>query len=104
MRITRLHRLALIILLLIMAGPEFGAGLELIALVDAFGVELFLVSLSAYFWSYWAYAKTKLEAFDPYFFLSPLRDIVRCPALLAHAIPGSMGLLMFVLALTAVSL
>ena len=104
MPITRLHKLALIFLLLIIAGPEFGMGLELIALVDAFGIELFLFTLSAYFWSYWAYVKSKLEALDPYFFLSPLKDIVRCPALLAHAIPGSMGLFMFVLALTAVSL
>lgn len=88
----------------VMAGPELGVGLELIALVDAFGIELFVLSLTASLWGHWYFLKSKLEEFDPYFFISPLRDILRCPALLAHAIPGSMSLLMFVLAFTAVSI
>ena len=104
MRVTRFHKIAVIFLCLVIAGPEFGMGLELIALVDAFGVELFLVSLSAYFWSYWAFVKSKLEELDPYFFVSSLKDILKCPALLVHAIPGSMGLFMFALALTTVSI
>jgi len=77
-------------------------GLELIVLVDAFGIELFLFSLSVSLWGYWNFVKSKLEDLDPHFFVSPPKDILECPALLAHAIPGSMGLLMFVLALTAV--
>ncbi len=106
MRITKFHKIAIIILCLAMAmiGPELGVGLELIALVNAFGVELFLLSLTATLWGYWNFAKSKLEEFDPYFFLSPPKDILKCPALLAHAIPGSMSLLMFVLALTAISI
>jgi hypothetical protein len=104
MRVTNFHKIAIIFLCLVIAGPEFGIGLELIALVDAFGVELFLLSLSAYFWGYWAFVKSKLEELDPYFFVSPLKDILKCPALLAHAVPGSMGLFMFVLALTTISI
>jgi hypothetical protein len=103
MRVTRIHKIAIILLCLALAGPEFGMGLEMLALVDAFGVELFLFTLSTYLWSYWTFAKSKLEEFDPYFFTSPIKDILKCPALLAHAIPGSMGLFMFVLAFTAVS-
>lgn len=104
MRVTRFHKIAIIFLCLAMAGPELGMGLEMIALVDAFGVELFLFSLSAYLLGYRTFVKAKLEEFDPYFFVSPLKDILKCPALLAHAIPGSMGLFMFVLALTTVSI
>ena len=103
MRVTAFHKVIIILLCLIIAGPEFGVGLELIVLVDAFGMELFLFSLSAYMWGYWNFVKSKLEKFDPYFFISPIKDILKCPALIAHAIPGSMGLFMFVLALTAVS-
>tara|TARA_R110002073_G_scaffold269263_1_gene432463 strand:- start:454 stop:768 length:315 start_codon:yes stop_codon:yes gene_type:complete len=104
MRVTRFHKIAFIFLCLAIAGPEFGIGLELVALIDVFGIELLLFSLSAYMWSYWAFVKSKLEELDPYFFVSPLKDILKCPALLAHAIPGSMGLFMFVLALTTVSI
>jgi len=104
MGITNFHKIAMVLLCLTIAGPEFGVGLEMIALVDAFGIELFLFSLSTYSLGYWKFLKANLEELDPYFFLSPLNDLVRCPALLAHAIPGSMGLLMFVLALTSVSI
>ena len=104
MRITRFHKIVVIILCLAIAGPEIGVGFEPIALVDAFGVELILLSLTASLWSYWNFVKSKLEEFDPYFLISPLKDLLKCPALLAHAIPGSMSLLMFVLAFTAISI
>ena len=47
MRVTRFHKIAVVILCLAIAGPEIGVGFELIALVDAFGVELILLSLTA---------------------------------------------------------
>lgn len=103
MKIPIVYKIAIIFLCLAIAGPEFGVGLELIVLIDAFGMELILFTLTAQLWSYWSYAKSKLEEIDPYFFLSPPKDILKCPALLAHAIPGSMSLLMFVLAFTAVT-
>lgn len=103
MQITIIHKIIVIFLCLVVAGPEFGIGLELIVLVDAFGIELILLSLTASLWNYWHYAIAKLEELDPYFFIASSKDIVKCPALLAHAIPGSMSLLMFVLAFTAVS-
>ena len=73
MRITRFHKIVVIILCLAIAGPEIGVGFELIALVDAFGVELILLSLTASLWSYWNFVKSKLEEFDPYFLISPQR-------------------------------
>lgn len=102
MKITNFHKIVVILLCLAITGPEFGVGLELIVLVDAFGIELILLSLTASLWNYWYLVRSKLEAVDPYFFISSSKDIMNCPALLAHAIPGSMSL--FVLALTAVSI
>ena len=104
MRVTNLHKIVIVFLCLVLAGPEFGIGLELIILIDVFGIELLLFSLSAYFWVYWGFLKSKLEELDPYFFISPAKDILRCPALLAHAVPGSMGLFIFILAFTTVSI
>ena len=104
MQETKFNKIAILLLCLVLAGPEFGIGLELIVLVDAFGIELFLFSLSVSLWGYWSFVKSKLEELDPYFFVSSLKDIRKCPALLAHAIPGSMGLFMFMLALTTVSM
>jgi hypothetical protein len=86
------------------AGPEFRIGLELIALVNAFGLELFLLSITASMWSHWYFIRSKLEKLDPYFFFSPPKDILKCPALIAHAVPGSMGLLVVVLGITTVSI
>jgi len=103
MRVTIFHKIAVIFLCLAIAGPEFGVGLELIILVDAFGLELILLSLTASLWNQWNYIISKLEELDPYFFVSSSKDIVKCPALVAHAIPGSMSLFMSVLALTAVA-
>lgn len=104
MRTAIFYKIAIIFLCLAIAGPELGIGFELIVLVDAFGMELIMLSLTASLWGYWNYAKSKLDEIDPYFFISPPKDILKCPALLAHAIPGSMSLLMFVLAFTAVSI
>jgi hypothetical protein len=103
MRVTMVYKLAITFLCLAIAGPEFGVGLELIVLVDAFGLELILLTLTGSLWNYWYYAKSKLEEIDPYFFISTPKNILRCPALLAHVIPGYMSLFMFVLAFTAVS-
>lgn len=104
MKIKPFYKVATIFLCLAIAGPEFGVGLELIVLVDGFGFELILLTLTGSLWNYWNYAKSKLEEIDPYFFLSSPKDILSCPALLAHAIPGSMSLFMFLLTFTAVAI
>jgi len=104
MTTATLSKIGAIFLCLVIAGPEFGVGLELIVLVDAFGAETIVFCLTALLWSYWYYVKAKLEEIDPYFFISPPKDILMCPAPLAHAIPGSMSLFMFILAFTAVSI
>jgi len=103
MKLTKFQTITVIILCLVLAGPELGIALELVVLVDAMGIELILLSLSASLWGHWQYVLAKLEEYDPYFFMSPMKDIVKCPGLLAHAIPGSMSILMLVLTLTAVS-
>jgi len=103
MNLKFFQMIALMFFCLVIAGPEFGVGLELLVLVDAFGIELIFLSLSASLWNHWNYLVAKLEQLDPYFFLSSSKDIMQCPALIAHAIPGSMALFMYVLAFTAVS-
>ena len=104
MQISRFKTIGIILICLVLAGPEFGVALELIALINAFGIELFLLSITASMWVHWYFIKSKLEKWDPFFFFSPPRDILKCPALIAHAIPGSMGLLVLVLGITAVSI
>ena len=103
MKLNRYQTVLLIGFCILLAGPELGAGLELVALINTMGLELILLALSATLWGHWHYVLAKIEQYDPYFFVSPMKDTVQSPGLLAHAIPGSMSLLMLALALTAVS-
>lgn len=98
-----IYKAAIVLMCFALAGPELGIGIELILLIDAFGIELLLLSLTASMWNYWYYIRGLIERIDPYFFLSPLRDIRKCPGLIAHAIPGYMGILMIFLGLTVIA-
>ena len=81
------------LLILVIAGPEFGAGLELVAIVDLLGTELFLLSLLLglrLVLRLYVLDPTRrfLERVDPYFFVPTRRQIGRCPGIVAHAMPG----------------
>lgn len=97
MNMSALFKLLLILSCLVVAGPELGVGIELLLLLDLMGVELFLFSFSVPVLFYSRILLAKLQKIDPYFFLSSRKDIVACPALLAHAIPFFIVSLFFVL-------
>lgn len=80
-------KLILIVACLAVAGPELAMGLELLVLLDLMGIELFLFAFSVPALFFSRMVIHEIQKFDPYFFISPRRDIVYCPALLAHAIP-----------------
>ena len=68
MKITRLQKIVIIVLCLAIAGPELALGLEFMAIVQTFGVELVLLYFSVQLWGHWFFIKSKIEKFDPYFF------------------------------------
>lgn len=94
---SALLKLILIFACLAVAGPELGIALEFLVLLDLMGVELFLFMFSVPALFYGRMLVSKLQKLDPYFFISSRRDIIACPALLAHAIPFSIVSLFFVL-------
>ena len=81
------------LLILVIAGPEFGMGLELVAIVDLLGAELFLLSLllglrlvsRLYVLDP---ALRFLERVDPYFFVPTQWQIRTCWGTVAHVMPG----------------
>lgn len=83
----RFLRVMVVLLCFIVAGPELGLGFELVAVLDALGLELFVLAFTAPLWVYWYRAKSFLERIDPYFFIASRSQLKECPALFSHAIP-----------------
>lgn len=86
-----MHLLA-VVLVLIIAGPEIGLGMEGLAALDALGAELFFASLIVGFRMLpievvWAWLKSLIESIDPYFLIPSLAQIKDCPSIVSHAIP-----------------
>jgi len=82
-----------ILSVLVIAGPEFGIGLELFAISELLGTELFLLSfLIGFRMLSTAYVINPTIAFlqriDPYFFLPTRHQVAVVPGIVAHAIPG----------------
>jgi hypothetical protein len=92
-----------VIACLLVAGPELGFGLELIALVDLFGIELILFCFAAPLWFYYFEFQSWLYKFDPYYFVPSTRQALSTPGILAHAIPGYMPLLFWVVSLSVIA-
>ena len=71
-------------------------GVELFALLDILGAELFLmcfaVGLSLYARMIIYSFRALIERLDPYFFIPSRHQIVECPGIPVHAIPGYIGL------------
>jgi len=91
-KLLRVFAIALIVLI---AGPEIGIGIELFAVLDIMGAELFVLSFAVGIrmlpiWGYFEIAHRKILVFDPYFFVPTLRHLRECPGLVAHALPGFM--------------
>ncbi len=80
-------KLSLLLVCMVLAGPELGIGLEMIGLLNLMSVEIFLLMFSVPLLYLGQAIVYRLEELDPYFFLSPRKDFLECPALIAHAIP-----------------
>ncbi len=99
--------LAILLIVIITAAPEMaGFSVELFALLDGLGAELFLLCFSVgirlYVKMFFDSARTFrnavrafIERLDPYFFIPSRHQIVECPGILVHAIPGYISLYLF---------
>jgi hypothetical protein len=89
-------RLVVVTLILLVAGAEIGIALQLVGVIDLVGVELFLMFFFAGFrWRLTLAAsvvRAFLERMDPFFFIPTRSQVVSCPTLLVHAVPGLVSL------------
>jgi hypothetical protein len=101
-------RFIVVALILIVAGAEIGIALQLLGLIDLVGVELFLMFFfGGSLWRFKAAAhviKATLERLDPFFFVPTRSQVVSCPTLLVHAVPGLVALCLIGYVATQVSL
>src|SRR5688572_33257478 len=88
-------RFVIVALILLVAGAEIGIALQFVGLIDLLGVELFLTFFfGAFLWRFRVAAdllKAALERLDPFFFIPTRSQIISCPTLLVHAVPGLVG-------------
>lgn len=88
-----LLKIVAVLVIILLAGPEFGVGLELLAILDVMGAELFLLSFVIGFralpiWGVFRLVIDAFEKIDPYFFIPSGMQIRSCPGMVAHALPG----------------
>jgi hypothetical protein len=85
-------RFVVVTLILLVAGAEIGIALQLVGVIDLVGVELFLMFFFAGFrWRLRVavnVVKAALERMDPFFFIPTGSQVISCPTLLVHAVPG----------------
>lgn len=98
----KLLTLGVAIICLLLVGPELGLGLELLGLLDLFGVELFLLCFAAPITFYWFRFQLWLGKIDPYFFVPSRQQVCEYPSIVAHAIPGYIGLILWFAGLTVI--
>jgi hypothetical protein len=89
-------RFIVVALIFIVAGAEIGIALQLVGVIDLVGVELFLTFFfGGFLWRFRVAAdvvKSALERLDPFFFIPTRSQVVSCPTLLVHAVPGLVAL------------
>jgi hypothetical protein len=89
-------RFLVVALIFIVAGAEIGIALQLVGVIDLVGVELFLTFFfGGFLWRVRVAAdvvKSALERLDPFFFIPTRSQVVSCPTLLVHAVPGLVAL------------
>ena len=95
-----LYVLAVLLIVIITAAPEVAVFyVDLVLLLDALGAELFLLCfavgarlyVTVLFYSLRAF----IEQLDRYFFIPARHQIVGCPGISVHAIPGYISLYFF---------
>jgi hypothetical protein len=92
-----LLRASIPLVIVIFAGPELGIGLELFALLNLYGTELFILSLAVGVrmlpvWLVVHPIRNFAERIDPYFFVPRRSQIASCPGIVAHLMPGAVAL------------
>jgi hypothetical protein len=89
-------RFIVVALIFLVAGAEIGIALQLVGFIDLLGVELFLTFFfGGFLWRFKVAAhviKTALERLDPFFFIPTRSQVISCPTLLVHAVPGLVSL------------
>lgn len=95
-----LHILAVLLIVVITAAPEVAVfSVDLFVLLDALGAELFLLCFAVgarlYVRMFIYSFRTFIERLDPYFFIPSRHQIVECPGISVHAIPGYISLYLF---------
>jgi len=89
-------RFIVVALIFLVAGAEIGIAFQLVGVIDLVGVELFLTFFfGGFLWRFRVAAnviKSALERLDPFFFIPTRSQVVSCPTLLVHAVPGLVGL------------
>ncbi len=88
-----LLRIAAVFIILVLAGPEIGIGVELLAITELLGAELFVVSFLAGFrllldTHVLTPVRRLLERIDPFFFIPTTNQIALVPGMVAHVVPG----------------
>ena len=93
-------RFIVVALILLVAGAEIGIALQLLGVIDLVGVELFLaLFFGGFLWRLRVAAnviKAAVETLDPFFFIPTRSQVVSCPAILVHAVPGLVVLCLIV--------
>ena len=89
---SRLLRLLAVVLIILIAGPEIGLGMEALAALNAMGAELFITSLIVGIRMLpirlvLTRMKRLVEGIDPYFLVPSWAQIRDCPPIAVHAIP-----------------
>ena len=91
-----LLRFIVVALIFLVAGAEIGIALQLLGVIDLLGVELFLtLFFGGFLWRFRVAAsviKATVERLDPFFFIPTRSQVVTCPTLLVHAVPGLVAL------------
>lgn len=86
----RYLRALVILLIFLVVGPEFGIGLEMLAVMDILGVELFLFALlvGLRLPHVTNLVHSALVRVDRYYFIPTPAQARACPGIVAHAVPG----------------
>ncbi len=103
---NQLLRILAVLLIVVVTGQEIGISMEMFALLDGLGAELFLLCFSVgirlYIKMFFDSARTFrnavrafIERLDPYFFIPSRHQFVECPSISVHAIPGYISLYLF---------
>jgi hypothetical protein len=89
-------RFIVVAVIFLVAGAEIGIALQLVGVIDLVGIELFLTFFfGGFLWRFRVAAnviKAALERLDPFFFVPTRSQVISCPTLLVHAVPGLVGL------------